>query len=251
MKKGLVYCIICFLVVFQVKGQDTLSVANNNDIQLRDSTENVIQIDESMIMMNDSSYVIQRDSALFNIGDSISLAEMEVTVDTKFKPNPTRAVIYSAIFPGLGQIYNRKYWKLPIIYGGFLGLTYAISWNNRYYSDYSRAYRGIMADDPIANYDSWSDMAPASINKDNVTDSQITWLRASFKRKKDTYRRYRDLSIFGVIAVYALCMIDAYVDAHLFDFDISPDLSMRVEPMVINPGVASSRSVGVQWSINF
>lgn len=163
-----------------------------------------------------------------------------------FKPDPTKAVIYSAIFPGLGQIYNRKYWKLPIVYGGFLGFSYAIAWNGRYYTDYSNGYKDIMDDDPATN--SWENFLPYGQNPEN-TDQE--WLKTVLKRRKDFYRRYRDLSIIGTAAMYALCMLDAYVDAQLFDFDMSSDLSFRVEPTIIQKTDYLANSFGVQCSFRF
>jgi len=185
--------------------------------------------------------------------EKIQLSEKQLNIKPKFKPDPKRAVIYSAIFPGLGQMYNRKYWKLPIIYGGFLGLSYGITWNGQYYGDYKDAYSGIVAEDfrSDANFNKWKDMAPSRMRTQNISDSDALWLRGQFKRKKDVYRRNRDLCIIGAIGVYALCMIDAYVDAHLFDFDISPDLSLKVEPAVMPPTAVSNRSVGLQCSVKF
>ena len=162
------------------------------------------------------------------------------------KPNPAKAVIYSAIFPGLGQIYNRKYWKLPIVYGGFLGFSYAISWNGRYYNDYSTAYKDVMDDDPLTN--SWENMLPYGQDPATVDKE---WLKTVLKRRKDFYRRYRDLSIIGTVAMYGLAMLDAYVDAQLFDFDISPDLSFRVEPTIIQKTDYLANSFGVQCSFSF
>lgn len=169
-----------------------------------------------------------------------------------FKPDPNKAVLYSAIFPGLGQIYNRKYWKLPLVYGGFLGLTYAITWNGRQYNDYTGAYKAIMREDPRSqeNIAIWGPFIRRGLDPATLNDSQIATYRNSFKRQRDSYRRYRDLSIIGAVALYGLCMIDAYVDAHLFDFDISPDLSLRVEPQVQNDSF-SQRSFGVQCSFKF
>lgn len=168
-----------------------------------------------------------------------------------FKPDPNKAVLYSAIFPGLGQLYNRKYWKLPIIYGGFLGFAYAISWNGRMYNDYTAAYKAIKSDDPMssANIAIWGPFIHGR-NPADFTPSDIATFQNSFKRNRDTYRRYRDLSIIGAVALYGLCMIDAYVDAHLFDFDISPDLSLRVEPQVQTDSF-SQKSFGVQCSFKF
>lgn len=202
------------------------------------------------------NFLIERNDTIAWIADTLNTIPEETVKTTKikvddFKPNPTKAVIYSAIFPGLGQIYNRKYWKLPIIYGGFLGLTYAISWNGRYYNDYSDAYKAIMSDDPRSPENSAIWLAfLTDKNPLNYDDARIEQLRSAFKRSKDTYRRNRDLSIIGTVALYALCMIDAYVDAQLFDFDISPDLSFRVEPTVINP-LQSNRALGVQCSFKF
>lgn len=143
-------------------------------------------------------------------------------------PNPTRATWLAVIFPGGGQIYNRKYWKLPIFYGGFAGCAYALSWNNNMYKDYSKAYMDIMDKDPSTN--SYYDLLSSSIVVDENTDTRYGPL---LKRQKDYYRRFRDISVFAFIGVYLLSIIDAYVDAELSNFDITPDISMRVEPAVI------------------
>lgn len=162
-----------------------------------------------------------------------------------FVPNPTKATWYALVFPGGGQIYNRKYWKLPIIYGGFAGCAYALTWNGKMYKDYSQAYMDIMDNNPNTN--SYEDLLPpnSSYSKEQ--------LQEVLRKRKDTYRRYRDLSIFAVIGVYLISVIDAYIDAELSNFDISPDLSMKVEPTLINnnrlqPG---NNSVGVRCSLRF
>lgn len=162
-----------------------------------------------------------------------------------FIPNPTKATWLALVIPGGGQIYNRKFWKLPIIYGGFAGCAYALSWNGKMYKDYAQAYMDIMDNNPNTN--SFQDLLPPN---HNYTDTQLKDL---LRKRKDTYRRYRDLSIFAVIGVYLISIIDAYVDAELSNFDISPDLSMRVEPTIINnnPLQPGSKSVGVQCSLRF
>ena len=109
--------------------------------------------------LRDSVSVVHQDSTIRSVmmtADSIGVPE--VKMKTAFKPNPTKAVLY-AIVPGLGQIYNRKYWKLPIVYGGLMGCTYAITWNNKNYKDYSMAYKDIMYDAAVNpnNPDKWSD----------------------------------------------------------------------------------------------
>jgi hypothetical protein len=154
------------------------------------------------------------------------------------------------VFPGGGQIYNKKYWKLPIFYAGFAGCAYALTWNNRMYKDYAAAYKDAVNNNWTAK--SITELIPARYMA-RVSKTQITEL---LKKRKDSYRRYRDISVFAFIAVYALSVVDAYVDAELSNFDISPDLSMRVEPTVIDnqwssKGGLSNQSVGVQCSLRF
>lgn len=158
-----------------------------------------------------------------------------------FIPDPQRALWLSFVIPGGGQIYNRKYWKLPIFYGGFLGCMYAFTWNQQMYMDYSQAYLDIMDDNPNTN--SYVDMFPPSYD----IDSNISRFQTVFKNRKDRYRRWRDLSAFCFIGVYALSIIDAYVDAHLSVFDISPDLSLQWGPTSVegphpNLGVGATLS---------
>ena len=165
-----------------------------------------------------------------------------------FIPNPTKATWLALVIPGGGQIYNRKYWKLPIIYGGYAGCAYALTWNNKMYKDYMQAYK----DAALGNWEANSihDLLPPGY-LDRTPKTQIT---ETLRKRKDTYRRYRDLSIFAFIGVYLISVIDAYVDAELSNFDITPDLSMRVEPAVINSQYSigsSNKSVGVQCSFRF
>lgn len=171
-----------------------------------------------------------------------------VTEKKRFVPDPARATWLAVIFPGGGQIYNRKYWKLPIIYGGFVGCAYALTWNGQMYSDYSQAYLDIMDDNP--NTDSYLDLLPPGYN----VDANMDYLKKVIKRKKDSYRRYRDLSIFCFIGVYAVSIIDAYVDAELASFDISKDLTLKMEPAIINNNEYNLRqgnSYGLQCSLRF
>lgn len=179
------------------------------------------------------------------------IAKAQQQVQKAFVPKPTKALWLSLVLPGAGQIYNRKYWKLPIIYGGFLGCAYALTWNQMMYRDYSQAYLDIMDDDP--NTKSYLDMLPQRYDITGREDQ----FKKIFKRKKDFYRRYRDLSAFCFIGVYLLSVVDAYVDAQLSEFDISPDLSMKVEPAVIGTpklmgGTTTGRAAyGVGCSLRF
>ena len=169
-----------------------------------------------------------------------------------FVPDPKKALWLAIAFPGGGHIYNRKYWKLPLIYGGFVGCVYALNWNNTMYHDYSQAYIDIMDDDP--NTKSYENFIPRNYN----VSQNLTRIQDLFRRKKNYYRRYRDLSMFCMIGVYALSIIDAYVDAELSSFDISKNLSMKVRPSLIRDKHAmtwanpiAAQSYGVECSINF
>ena len=183
------------------------------------------------------------------VTDSVSKLAAVPPIRPKFVPDPKRALWLSLILPGAGQIYNRKYWKLPIIYGGFLGYAYALIWNQQMYRDYSQAYLDIMDDDPRTC--SYLDMLPPRYD---ITGKEEQFKNV-FKRKKDFYRRYRDLSAFCFVGVYILSVIDAYVDAQLSAFDITPDLSMRIAPTVLGSsptfGSRSSTAYGVGCSLNF
>ena len=167
-----------------------------------------------------------------------------------WKPDPQRALWLALVVPGAGQIYNRKYWKLPIIYGGFMGCIYALSWNNMMYKDYSQAYLDIMDDDPgTASYNKFLHLGTQITPQNEERYKQI------FKSRKDRYRRWRDMSFFVMLGVYALSVVDAYVDAELSVFDISKDLSLKVEPAVIpNRGggnLLQAQSLGVSCQLNF
>lgn len=165
-----------------------------------------------------------------------------------FNPSPARAVWLSALCPGLGQIYNRRYWKLPIVIGGFMGLGYATNWNNNLYEDYARGYQDLMDNDPSTK--SYMDFFPPTVDEGDLDHS---WLERTFKARKDYARRNRDLCIIGLVALYALCILDAYVDASLTHFDVTPDLSIDWSPALIQPqGHSSGRpSLGLNWALTF
>ena len=199
------------------------------------------------------SIAAENKKKLLEMTSAPVLKESEVPADSLKKeidqkiwvPNPTKATWLALVIPGGGQIYNRKYWKLPIFYGGFAGCAYALTWNSKMYKDYSTAYKDAMN----------GNMQSSSITYLLPPGYKIseTQLKELLRKRKDTYRRYRDLSIFAFIGVYLLSVIDAYVDAELSNFDITPDLSMKVEPAVIDNRIdnSSNRSVGLQCSFRF
>ncbi len=203
------------------------------------STDSIISFTE-IVAVNDSSDILFSDTV------SIKKRPEQPERIFEFNPDPTRAVWLSALFPGLGQIYNRRYWKLPIIVGGFMGLGYATSWNNGMLEDYTNAYRDIMDTDPTTK--SYMDFFPSTTKED---DLDKTWLTNVLKSRKDYYRKNRDLCIICMVGVYLLAIVDAYVDASLSHFDITPDLSMNVAPVIIQETRSNTPSVGINWAINF
>jgi hypothetical protein len=152
------------------------------------------------------------------------------------KHSISRAALYSAALPGLGQAYNKKYWKIPIIYAGFGAFTYFIVTNNQEYTQFKEAYLY------KANGDTTFTDNPY-VTKYNQTQLQ---------EAMDYYRRNRDLSIILGTLWYALNILEAYVDAHFFDYDISEDISMRVSPAAVGlPWVAAQPAPGIKVSFKF
>ena len=139
--------------------------------------------------------------------------------------SPRKATIYSAVLPGLGQIYNRKYWKVPIVYGGFATLGYFINFNNEVYTTYRQAYSDIIDNDPYTN-----SHLKLKVNASFFKPENISQLTENLRRAKDGWRRNRDLVVIGTVVFYAVNIIDASVDAHFFNFDISDDLTINWVP---------------------
>ena len=174
---------------------------------------------------------------------------LKIHDQVNWQPNSSKALLW-ALLPGGGQIYNRKYWKLPIVWGAFMTCYYSVTWNHRQYQDYHAAYRDLSSEDPSKNT-SWLAFAPAGAKAEGYKTYQST-LKSTLKRGNDFYRRYRDLSILASILVYGLSILDAYVDAELYTFDISPDLSLRVAPEVGLPKLGiPSYQLGVNCSLTF
>lgn len=209
-----------------------------------------------LAILQEANDSLARIDSLIEASKKVPVVAVDTLIVPKIKepfiPEPKKALWYAIAFPGGGQIYNRKYWKLPIVYGGFLGCYYALSWNNNMYRDYSQAYIDIMATSTTSN--SYMSFLPPNYD----VEANKERLKDIFRRKKDFYRRYRDMSFFCMLAVYGLSIIDAYVDAELSSFDISNDLSLKVKPAIIrdnNNFMAShglgGNSYGMGCSISF
>ena len=207
---------------------------------------------EREVLLPDSlDRIVLKDSArIVEVSDSMLKASINTSLkQERFLPDPIRSLWLGLVFPGGGQIYNRKYWKLPIIYGGFLGCVYALTWNTQMLHDYSQAYLDIMDSDP--NTKSYEKMLPPNYS----IVGQEARFQGIFKSKKDTFRRFRDLSIFAFAGVYLLAVIDAYVDGELSTFDISDDLSLHLEPTIIpttSPKTLGREAVpGVKFTLSY
>lgn len=177
-------------------------------------------------------------SYIYFIGDAA------VNYSTNDVSRVKKATTLSTICPGAGQIYNRSYWKVPFVVGGFASLVYCIDWNNRGYQRFHKAYS------LLTDYEKYPENYP-----DGPTDEFRGRYSSSFiKNLKDSYRRNRDLCIILTAGLYILNIIDAHVDAHLKDYDISDDLTFNIEPMVqynYVPTVGDRPMYGFNISLNF
>lgn len=164
-------------------------------------------------------------SYLYFIGDAA------VNYKTNDVSRVKKATTLACICPGAGQIYNRSYWKVPFVVGGFAAMIYCIDWNNRGYQRFKKAYSLRAAyDEAMANYNSDPELYP---RPEGSTDEFRGRYAASFlKNLRDNYRRNRDLCIIVTAGIYLLQIVDAHVDAHLKDYDISDDLTMTIEPKI-------------------
>jgi hypothetical protein len=165
-----------------------------------------------------------------------SVIDSSKQVPAKPKPvfhSPKKAALMSTILPGLGQVYNKKYWKVPIIYVGFAGLAYSFSINQKNYSTYFNAYKVRLINGPgtLGNYPRYTD--------DNLNTLQLY------------YQRSRNLSVIGMALLYVLNIVDASVDAHLFTFNVDDDLSFDIHPTLINTAYANQYTSGFALNIRF
>ena len=148
-----------------------------------------------------------------------------------------KATTLSMIFPGAGQIYNGSFWKVPIVFGGLATMGYIVDFNNRGYQRYRKAYK-MFTDGDDNTVDEFNGRYSATV----------------LKNMKDAFRRNRDFSIILTGAFYLLNVIDAHVDAHLRDYDISDELAIHVEPSVLDfsvPSYGRAQGIGLSMSVNF
>jgi hypothetical protein len=169
--------------------------------------------------------------------------------------DPMKATMMAVVFPGLGQIYNRKYWKIPLVYAGFGSLIYAISFNSSHYITYIKAYQDFTDEIPqtnsYLNIPGLKDLDPASYDKVKNFES-YTYYQGQMLRMVDYYKRYRDLSYIGIAGWYLISILDANVDASLFNYDVSDNLDIAILPMSVPlPGGYYGAGINVSLKVNF
>ena len=157
----------------------------------------------------DSLAVSAEDSLIAEGRDTLLLKSYAARYD------PRKALLYAAVVPGLGQIYNKKYWKLPLVYGGMFALGYAINFYHDGYTTYKAKLYYNLENGAV---------------EDNQSIPPDTYTTGNYRKIVDQYKRERDFMIILMGGVYLLQMIDAHVDAHLKEFDLNPKLQLSVTP---------------------
>ena len=176
-------------------------------------------------------------------------------IDTLYVPSdtaeithsPHRATMYSAVLPGLGQVYNGSWWKVPIVYGGLASCGVAIGWNNNRLRQSRAAYFDIIDNDP--NTKSYEELFKDH-GYDFSNSSTLSNIENSLETAITSYRRQRDLMIIATVGVYILNILDANVEAHFIDFDISEDLSLNIKPYTIDP-LRNKPIFGAEFAFTF
>jgi hypothetical protein len=168
--------------------------------------------------------------------------------------SPLKATMLAAAFPGMGQVYNRKYWKIPLVYAGFGAVGYSIVFNTSNFNNYLKGFQDLTDDIPETN--SYikllgnSTYTPGQIDQalgSDEFDAQVSsWVEDQLRNAIDYYRRYRDLSYIGVAVWYLITIIDAHVDANLADYDVGESLRMEIEPVPVNTPMGNGMGLGVR-----
>ena len=165
--------------------------------------------------------------------------------------SPMKATMLAAALPGSGQVYNRKYWKIPFVYAGFGALGYSIVVNTNNHNDFLQAY--IDLTDDIAETNSYTKLTPnfepaeidPALGSDQFDARTSEWVKSQLMNGIDYFRRYRDLSCIGVALWYLVTILDANIDANMYDYDIGEDLKISIKPVPIATYHGKTAGLGI------
>lgn len=191
---------------------------------------------------------------VINAQDTIDFAGKGKKV---FKADPLRATMMAVALPGLGQVFNRKYWKIPLVYAGFGGAIYAISYNSTNYNRFMKAYQDFTDDIPrtdsylklIKNAD--PETYDPVLHPTTYDPSAASWYTDRMLRQVDYFKKYRDLSFIAFGAWYLLTVLDANVDASLLNYDISNNLDIQIEPVQMTHSGFAGPGMNLSLKVNF
>ena len=234
--------------------QDTLTVVKSSgQDSIAQDTMTSVKPARRKFKAQDTLDIEKPDRRKFKAQDTLNFAE---PARKKFMPEPLKATMMAVALPGLGQIYNRKYWKIPVVYAGFGGLIYSIGFNSKQYTTYMRAYQDFT--DAIKETDSYVELIPAPQDSydpvvyPSANAATAQNYRDQMLRMVDSYKRYRDLSYIGLAAWYLVSVLDANVDASLYNFDMSDNLELTMAPVQLSmPGGYLGAGLNVSLKINF
>jgi len=189
------------------------------------------------------------------IPDSIEILKKKYTRPLKL--DPMKATMLAATFPGAGQIYTRKYWKIPFVYAGFAGLGYAVAYNTKWYNTYIKAYQDFT--DAIPATDSYAELIKSppqevydpSLESEDYDAENAAWIQDQLLAQVDYFRKYRDLSYIGIAAWYLISILDANVDASLSDYNVNENLKLGISPMTVPYHNFTALGVGMTMTIKF
>lgn len=174
------------------------------------------------------SLIVERDTVFQNEPDTVAIESLAK------RYSPRKAILYAAIMPGLGQVYNKKYWKLPLVYGGFYAIGYYINAYNNLYTE----YKGYLFENIEAG------------RGENVENPTINRTTGQLRTIVDKARRERDFMIILLGGMYLLQMVDAHVDSHLKEFDLNPNLQVSIEPSM-RQDAWTGRTAGLSLIVRF